>query len=296
MSQKSLVSPVLVRNEAGATLDRPKFKAFGAPIQIAANTGNQEKWGLGGERLDTVTGLYTLGARHYAPTSGLFTSADPLALKGDSELFDDPQQLNAFQYAKNQPLTYVDPSGNSPLLIPAAAAFVVGGATTLVYDRVFLNKPWKEILINAAITGTAAGSSVLLTPWMTPNAAPMILGRLGTIGASQLATTLTGRVLSSAALTPINAGAQWMALGKVDFVKAGLSSIGYTPTAMGVMTKFGVGSGARAMSEVGEAAASAAVKSFLSSTNSFAYSTIKNTIQFGQATGSRSQTSTQAAH
>nr|WP_260463723.1 RHS repeat-associated core domain-containing protein [Streptomyces sp. TRM72054] len=46
-----------------------------------------------------------LGAREYDPTLGRFISVDPLID------IDDPQQMNAYAYANNRPVTASDPDG-----------------------------------------------------------------------------------------------------------------------------------------------------------------------------------------
>jgi RHS repeat-associated protein len=51
------------------------------------------------------TGLTHLGAREYDPTLGRFISVDPLID------IDDPQQMNAYAYANNRPVTASDPDG-----------------------------------------------------------------------------------------------------------------------------------------------------------------------------------------
>ncbi len=51
------------------------------------------------------TGLVHLGAREYDPTLGRFISVDPLID------IDDPQQMNAYAYANNRPITASDPDG-----------------------------------------------------------------------------------------------------------------------------------------------------------------------------------------
>ncbi|KAB1932606.1 sugar-binding protein [Micromonospora sp. ALFpr18c] len=55
------------------------------------------------------TDLTIVGARAYDPAVGRFVSVDPLIASGD------PQQWNAYTYAKNTPVTLSDPTG----LIPA---------------------------------------------------------------------------------------------------------------------------------------------------------------------------------
>ncbi|MFV2023007.1 RHS repeat-associated core domain-containing protein, partial [Micromonospora sp. LOL_023] len=46
------------------------------------------------------TGLTHIGARHYDPTQGRFISPDPLVNP------DNPQTLNAYAYANNNPTTH----------------------------------------------------------------------------------------------------------------------------------------------------------------------------------------------
>ncbi|MGH9874727.1 MAG: RHS repeat-associated core domain-containing protein [Pyrinomonadaceae bacterium] len=58
---------------------------------------------------DIETGLDYFGARYYASTQGRFTSADPLYL--EMKRLPDPQRLNLYQYARNNPLKFLDPNG-----------------------------------------------------------------------------------------------------------------------------------------------------------------------------------------
>ncbi|WP_433379313.1 RHS repeat-associated core domain-containing protein [Actinoplanes sp. CA-142083] len=61
--------------------------------------------GFVGGTADSSTGLVHLGAREYDPAVGRFLSVDPVAA------LDDPQQMNAYAYAANNPVTMSDPSG-----------------------------------------------------------------------------------------------------------------------------------------------------------------------------------------
>jgi RHS repeat-associated protein len=63
-----------------------------------------EKGFVGGAN-DTATGLTNLGAREYQPGTGSFISPDPLLKPYD------PQNLNAYAYASDNPATNSDPSG-----------------------------------------------------------------------------------------------------------------------------------------------------------------------------------------
>jgi len=57
---------------------------------------------------DNETGLDYFGERYYASTMGRFTTVDPL---GASAKRVDPQTMNRYTYALNNPLRYVDPDG-----------------------------------------------------------------------------------------------------------------------------------------------------------------------------------------
>ncbi|WP_348268781.1 RHS repeat-associated core domain-containing protein [Edaphobacter paludis] len=58
---------------------------------------------------DAESGLDNFGARMYASTMGRFMSPDPLNLTDDRVL--NPQTLNKYAYAADNPLKYVDDDG-----------------------------------------------------------------------------------------------------------------------------------------------------------------------------------------
>jgi RHS repeat-associated protein len=60
-----------------------------------------------GEYYDDESGLYYLRARYYDPTIGRFISKEPY----EGEI-TNPLSLNLYTYVTNNPLIYVDPSGN----------------------------------------------------------------------------------------------------------------------------------------------------------------------------------------
>lgn len=85
-----------------ATATTRQLDPFGRP------RGAQPAWpddhGFLGAPTDT-TGLTHLGAREYDPALGRFTSIDPVLDPGD------PQSLNGYAYADNNPATNHDPNG-----------------------------------------------------------------------------------------------------------------------------------------------------------------------------------------
>lgn len=64
--------------------------------------------GFLGKPVDESTGFTHIGAREYEPENGRFISADPIID------FTDPQQINGYAYANNNPVTFSDPSGMKP--------------------------------------------------------------------------------------------------------------------------------------------------------------------------------------
>ncbi|MEU5992345.1 RHS repeat-associated core domain-containing protein [Spirillospora sp. NPDC047418] len=75
--------------------------------------------GFVGGTQDT-TGLTHLGAREYDPDTGRFISVDPLMDLAD------PQQMNGYTYANNNPATHADPDGQCPPDICGAGIINVG--------------------------------------------------------------------------------------------------------------------------------------------------------------------------
>ena len=55
---------------------------------------------------DEDSGLLYMQARWMDPQSGTFLSVDPVVTNAA-----DPQAFNAFAYARNNPVSYVDPTG-----------------------------------------------------------------------------------------------------------------------------------------------------------------------------------------
>jgi RHS repeat-associated protein len=89
--------------------------------------GNRKKWAK--LERDDETGLDYAQARYYSSTQGRFTSPDEFT-GGPEALYDfvdnasanptfyatltNPQSLNKYQYAYNNPLRYIDPNGHEP--------------------------------------------------------------------------------------------------------------------------------------------------------------------------------------
>lgn len=62
-----------------------------------------------GKERDSESGLDNFGPRYFGSSLGRFQSPDPLYI--ELHRLVDPQQLNLYAYARNNPLTFTDPTG-----------------------------------------------------------------------------------------------------------------------------------------------------------------------------------------
>ncbi len=87
-----------------------------ARVDTTVGSFNGEKRNFIGQQYDAAPALDYLNARYYNPAQGEFTSQDPMFLKspknGD---LTNPQSLNAYTYALDNPITLKDPSGKGTL-------------------------------------------------------------------------------------------------------------------------------------------------------------------------------------
>jgi RHS repeat-associated protein len=115
------------------TTTRRRMDPFGTARDESSSSPSgwvNDKGFVGGTIQDS-TGLTTLGAREYDADTGRFISADPVVN------YTDPQQINGYAYANNNPVTMSDPSGLCPKEIcqgygqnTAATPFVNTGAAS----------------------------------------------------------------------------------------------------------------------------------------------------------------------
>ena len=89
-----------ITDEDGEILNRYEYDVYGNFTHKEETIEN--RFGFTGEQYDPVTNLYYLRARFYSPAIGRFIQED--TYYGDG--------LNLYTYCHNNPVTYVDPSGN----------------------------------------------------------------------------------------------------------------------------------------------------------------------------------------
>jgi RHS repeat-associated protein len=85
-----------------------------------------------GQEFDVDTGLNYLNARYYNSSIGRFISQDPLFWTTSAEWLQDPQNQNAYSYARNNPITFSDPSGEK-VWIESKPVFDIKGHTVGIH-------------------------------------------------------------------------------------------------------------------------------------------------------------------
>jgi RHS repeat-associated protein len=115
-----LGTPRMILDQSGslANVSRHDYLPFGE--EIGANVGGRTttqgytlsddlRQKFTGKERDNETGLDFFGARYYATVQGRFTTTDPTYFQ--FVMLVDPQRLNLYGYARNNPLKWVDPEG-----------------------------------------------------------------------------------------------------------------------------------------------------------------------------------------
>jgi RHS repeat-associated protein len=126
------------------------YQPFGRAISDASTV----HYKFTGQEWDAETSLYNYGARLYDPALGRFMSADAVIPSGN------PQSLNRYAYALDNPLKFTDPSGRivvlDDVLIGAVVGAVVGGTMASLTGRDVL-KGAAMGAISGAFLGFASG-------------------------------------------------------------------------------------------------------------------------------------------
>ncbi|RJQ33608.1 CHAP domain-containing protein [Candidatus Parcubacteria bacterium] len=100
-----LGSPTIVTDKNGEIVEINDYEDYGDVVQ---SSGGVSDYKFIGKEWDSETDLQYFGARYYNADIGRFMSIDPLLLQNPGRFLSDPQQLNSYSYARNNPIAWID--------------------------------------------------------------------------------------------------------------------------------------------------------------------------------------------
>lgn len=109
--QDHLDGTALTTDESGIVTQIYDYQPYGSQHLNLNLSDSETHYSFTGKELEKDLGLYYFEARWMSPDTGRFTSLDPMHVFAPEELIADPQQMNAYAYARNNPIYYIDPTG-----------------------------------------------------------------------------------------------------------------------------------------------------------------------------------------
>ncbi|MCK0203251.1 hypothetical protein MWN41_09525 [Ornithobacterium rhinotracheale] len=213
-----LGSSSYITDANGRINQHTEYIAFGEILFDEHRTDRTMPYLFNGKELDSETGLYYYGARYYDPKVSLWLNVDPLMIR--DEVFDDenstnggvfnPMNNSVYSFSYQNPIRYIDPDGECPNCITAAAGAVVGAiigggleAGMQLYENGKITD-WKAVggsALQGGITGGAAGftGGASLAVTAGASAGANVVGGIAN-RAVQGKSTTTGDVVMDASL------------------------------------------------------------------------------------------------
>jgi len=116
-----LGSTKLITDSTKAVVRDTSWGAYGPQLSVTGS--HDDDFGFTGHRLDSESGLTYMVARYYDETIGRFVSADTLI----PDIYN-PQALNRYSYAYNNPIMNTDPTGHGILSGIISMPFVIANS------------------------------------------------------------------------------------------------------------------------------------------------------------------------
>jgi RHS repeat-associated protein len=156
-----LGSTSVTTNASGQCTSAQWYYAYGnlrtpAPTTPCSGTPATD-FAFTGQRRDASAGLLFYNARYYDPTNGRFVSADTIVPSAGN-----PQTLNRYAYAYNNPLRYNDPTGHdAPDIINFLGEFSTGAANEAWTNIAWFIPGHENLQVKAGESGAMTAGRVL---------------------------------------------------------------------------------------------------------------------------------------
>ncbi len=191
-------------DDSGAVVSLEDMYPYGNTRIDEQNGLNEQRKGISGHEYDPSSGLTYANSRYYNATNAKFVSQDPMFINVGFDL-NDPQSMNAYAYARNNPLRYYDPNGKwfQDFLMGRQSwnsfSVEVGDAANYLYDN---SGTWQTAMDHPYATGAVVGVAGGLTAAVAAAAAPTV----GTYLTSTEALTGAGVNVAGQALQDLTSG------------------------------------------------------------------------------------------
>jgi len=196
--QDHLHSTALTVDRAGRPKESFAYHPFGATRRGPGPAAGGHIYGFGQKEQDAETSLANFEARCLQPILGRFTAVDPISIGPTASSLAQPQLLNAYSYAGNQPLGFHDPDGKSATVIGA----VVGG----------IGFGLAEIIRNDKLTAGSLGKAIAVGIVSGAFAGSVIDSGGATLGLAGLSSAGTAGALATTAASGFTGGATALGL------------------------------------------------------------------------------------
>lgn len=220
-------SPFRFMDSDGTELDSFAYDEFGAPEKRSSDL---QPFGYTGYMPDDIAGTYYAQAREYLPGAGIFAARD--LVPGD---LLDPQGLNRYRYADNDPEDYVDNNGQFAvttvlliMAIGAAAGAVVSGGSNAIEQAIAIhrdpsgNTHFNGKVLLANIFGGAIGGFINGGAAVATGGASILLKGVGA-GAGSFFTDIFTDMAKGESINWAHAGEDAVISGVVGAAFAGVS-------------------------------------------------------------------------
>jgi len=164
-------TPLAMTDGSGNVVWQADYKPFGEENSITGGVTNNKRF-VGKEK-DSETGLDYFGARYMNDKIGRFISIDPVKAvdektsKTNEKLLLEPQHINTYAYAHNNPMKWIDPDGRKIFLVGNGNADYINEYSKAVN---YLARDRGMLAIIRSLEGSSTNYIIVMNDYVDDNA------------------------------------------------------------------------------------------------------------------------------